>query len=100
MSKQPVCKKNDVSEGQMRTFDVNGQQVLILNSAGNLYACRGICPHQEVALEEGMFDGEILTCHSHLWQWDIKTGHALGLAEAPLQTYQITEEDGEILVEI
>lgn len=100
MTKQLVCKNNEVPEGEMRSFKVDGHSVLILNAAGRFYACCGVCPHQEVALEEGMFDGEILTCLSHLWQWDIKTGSAVGIAEAPLQTYAITEENGDLYVDI
>jgi toluene monooxygenase system ferredoxin subunit len=42
---------------------------------------QAICPHQEVALCEGLFDGTVLTCHQHLWQWDIRSGAPMGIAE-------------------
>src|SRR5438105_2764158 len=51
-----------------------------------------MCPHQDVPLCEGLFDGSTLTCHMHLWQWDIKTGEPRGIAEAPLQRYPLARE--------
>jgi toluene monooxygenase system ferredoxin subunit len=39
-----------------------------------------------------LFDGATLTCHMHLWQWDIRSGAPLGIAEAPLQRYPLARE--------
>ena len=36
------------------------------------------------------------TCHRHMWQWDVRTGAPLGLAELPLQRYAVVEEDGAL----
>ena len=47
---------------------------------------------------EGLYDGNVLTCHQHLWQWDIKTGAPLGLAEAPLERYDVFIEGEAIYV--
>ena len=57
-----------------------------------------MCPHQDVALCEGLFDGSVLTCHQHLWQWDIRTGAPMGLAEAPLERYDVSVEGDAIYV--
>ena len=40
----------------------------------------------------------ILRCHQHLWQWDIRTGAPLGLAEAPLKCYGTQVEGDAIYV--
>ncbi|PYO59017.1 MAG: methanesulfonate monooxygenase, partial [Candidatus Rokuibacteriota bacterium] len=48
----------------------------------------------EVPLEEGFYDGSVITCHQHLWQWDVRSGAPIGLAEAPLERYELQEEDG------
>jgi toluene monooxygenase system ferredoxin subunit len=73
-----------------------GLKVVVANSGDDFFACQAICPHQEVPLCEGLFDGSVLTCHMHLWQWDIRTGAPQGLAEAPLQTFDITVEGGTV----
>ncbi len=52
----------------------------------------------DTPLEEGMFDGETLTCHQHLWQWDIATGDPKGLAESPLECLRVKREGGILMV--
>jgi hypothetical protein len=37
--------------------------------------------HALLLQADGFFDGKTLTCHQHLWQWDIHSGSAIGLAE-------------------
>jgi toluene monooxygenase system ferredoxin subunit len=39
-----------------------------------------------------------LTCHQHLWQWDIRTGAPMGLAEAPLESFSVQVEGDSIYV--
>jgi toluene monooxygenase system ferredoxin subunit len=52
-----------------------------------------------VPLCEGVFDGATLTCHMHLWQWDVRSDAPLGIAEAPLQKYRLTREGDALYVE-
>ncbi len=75
-----------------------GLKLLVANSGSEYFAVQAICPHQDVALCEGLFDGSVLTCHQHLWQWDIRTGAPMGLAEAPLERYDVTVEGDAIYV--
>lgn len=97
MSKKFVCRAEEIPSGGLKEVEVeSGLKVLVANAGGDFYACQAICPHQEVPLCEGLFDGEVLTCHMHLWQWDIRTGAPQGLAESPLQLFDITVEDGVI----
>lgn len=99
MNKVHVCKSSDIPSNGMKTYDVaGGLKVLIANAGASYYAYQGICPHQEVCLGEGFYDGSVLTCHQHLWQWDITTGEAVGLAEAPLESYEVNVEEGQIFV--
>jgi toluene monooxygenase system ferredoxin subunit len=99
MSKQRVCSLQDVPANGMRTFETEGGlRVLVVNSGEDYFAYQPICPHQDVELEEGMYDGCVLTCHMHLWQWDIRTGNPMGLAEAPLVYYDVKIEDGSLFI--
>lgn len=97
MSKKRVCRVDEVPVGELREIEVEGGlKVVVANAGEAFYACQAICPHQEVPLCEGLFDGNVLTCHMHLWQWDIRSGAPLGMAESPLQVYDVTVEDGVI----
>ena len=99
MSKQRICLTSEIPANGMRECAADGGlKLLVANSGDAYYAVQAICPHQEVALCEGLYDGEVLTCHQHLWQWDIKTGAPLGLAEAPLERYDVFIEGETIYV--
>lgn len=100
MARKLVCPVEHIPINGMKTFSLApSKKVLILNSNDKTHACQGMCPHQDVCLEEGLFDGEILTCHQHLWQWKISTGEPVGLAEAPLEIYDITIEGGNVYID-
>lgn len=98
MGKVLICKSHDIPANGMKGYDVDGQRVLIANAGECYYAYQGICPHQEVLLEEGFYDGAVLTCHQHLWQWNIVTGEPVGLAETRLEAYQVQVEGDELFV--
>jgi toluene monooxygenase system ferredoxin subunit len=93
MTKRLVCRAADVPENGLRECEVEGGlKIVVANSGGEYFGFQAVCPHQDVPLCEGLFDGSTLTCHMHLWQWDVRTGSPLGLAEAPLQRYPLARE--------
>jgi toluene monooxygenase system ferredoxin subunit len=98
MTKRFVCKVADVPQNGLKEVEAEGGlKLLVASSGGEFYGYQAQCPHQDVALCEGLYDGAVLTCHMHLWQWDITTGAPIGIAEAPLQRYPIAVE-GDALV--
>lgn len=99
MTRIRICSASEIPANGMKTYDTSlGVKVLVANSGEAYFAYQGLCPHQDVCLDEGFFDGSTLTCHQHLWQWDITTGAAVGLAEAPLERYELALEGDEIFV--
>jgi toluene monooxygenase system ferredoxin subunit len=99
MSKKMICRKADIPANGMKECEAEGGlKLLVANSGNEYFAVQAICPHQDVALCEGLYDGSVLTCHQHLWQWDIRTGAPMGLAEAPLERYDVMVEGDAIYV--
>lgn len=97
MSKRFVCRIEDCPRDGLKAFAVEGgPTVLVATSGDEVYGFQAMCPHMDVALEEGFYDGAVITCHQHLWQWDVRTGAPLGQAEAPLQHYELRQEDGAL----
>lgn len=97
MKRIPICSVGDVPANGMKCFDTAlGVKVLVANAGGTFHGYQGMCPHQEVCLDEGFFDGSTITCHQHLWQWDVGTGAAIGEAEMPLERFAL-EQDGDAL---
>ncbi len=99
MTNKMICRMADIPVNGLKECEAEGGlKLLVANSGGEYFAVQAMCPHQDVALCEGLFDGAVLTCHQHLWQWDIRTGAPLGLAEAPLERYDVTVEGDAIYI--
>lgn len=97
------------SLGAVRDLDVggkkevtlaNGKLVLLIRNENGLFACCADCPHQDTPLAEGSLDGKVLTCPLHFWQWNIETGERMGIAELPLEVYEIRQENGEWFIRV
>jgi toluene monooxygenase system ferredoxin subunit len=99
MNKKFVCSRSQVpANGMVECEAEGGLKLLIANTGDAYFAYQAVCPHQDVPLCEGLYDGSILTCHQHLWQWDIRTGAAIGLAEAPLEGFPVQVDGDSIYV--
>jgi toluene monooxygenase system ferredoxin subunit len=93
MTKRLLCRVAEVPENGLKECETDGGlKVVVAKADGEFFGFQAICPHQEVPLCEGLFDGSVLTCHMHLWQWDVRTGAPLGIAEVPLQRYPVALE--------
>lgn len=100
MARKFVCRRADVPANGMAAFDAGeGLKVLIASSGEEYFACQATCPHQDVSLAEGLFDGSVLTCHQHLWQWDIRSGSPRGLAEMPLDCFKVEVDKDSIYID-
>ena len=94
-----VCRRDEVPQNGLKEFAVDGgSKVLIVSTGVECFAYQAQCPHEAVALEDGVHDGSVLTCLEHLWQFDVRTGAPLGDAEAGLCGYRLKEEEGALHV--
>ena len=99
MAQGRLCRTDECPANGMKAFTTpEGLAVLVVHAGDRQLAYQAQCPHMEVALEDGFYDGAVLTCHQHLWQWDVRTGAPLGDAEAPLVRCALREEEGVLYV--
>ena len=57
----------------------SGLKLLVANAEGELLRLPGASARTRTCrLCEGLYDGTVLTCHQHLWQWDIRSGAPIG----------------------
>ena len=97
---QEACTVADFSDEEMRECSVGEQQVLLVRVGEEFITCPALCPHLDEPLVFGMVDGSVLTCTKHAWQWDLKTGDAIGLAECPLPVAAARVENGKVMVNL
>jgi toluene monooxygenase system ferredoxin subunit len=92
-----VCSLSDLRANELRPQEINGIPVLVVNGSSRRMVIPQSCPHMSNSLAEGVFDGHVLTCTKHLWQWSIDAGgEPVGMAEAPLLCYETRESDGDL----
>jgi nitrite reductase/ring-hydroxylating ferredoxin subunit len=97
-----VCKLADVVDNQLRAFPVNGVTwpVLVTRVDGALYACPGVCPHEDVGLVDGDLEGTVVRCPGHAYEFDLRTGRCLHESTLHLRRYPVTVVDDEIYVDL
>ncbi|MGQ0546209.1 MAG: Rieske (2Fe-2S) protein [Betaproteobacteria bacterium] len=100
MARKAICKTGDVPAKAIRQFEAGaGKTICVINDGERFFACQAACPHEGVALCDGVFDGEVLTCLEHLWQWSLAAGgEPRGLAERPLQMFPVEVEADVVYV--
>ena len=102
MTWRKVADLDAVASGSMAVFVVDGIELLVVRGKEHTLVIPPVCPHMSSALlDDGLFDGCTLTCTTHLWQFSVADGGApIGLAEAPLLTYESKEMDGAVYVNL
>lgn len=102
MAKCPIARLADLKENSLKRVEVDGVPIcLALLGNGEVFAISDVCSHEETELSDGLLDGEEVECPAHGSRFNVRTGAVSGLpAEAPVATYAVSVEDGEILVEV
>lgn len=109
-----VCSAEEMQEGNRQLIEVNGVKIGLIRAEGVIYAFRNSCPHQGVPMLYGSVVGtmlpskpheyvyahhnEIIRCPLHGWEFNLKTGKAMFSPDVSIKTYEIKEENGEIVL--
>jgi toluene monooxygenase system ferredoxin subunit len=94
-----VCRPEEIPANGLKQVAVEGGPAIVIANAGDeFFAFQALCPHEAIPLADGIHDGSVLTCLEHLWQFDLRTGEPRGDAEAPMETYKLKQENGELYV--
>lgn len=93
-----VCAASELSDEGMHTSRVGEWQVLVVRSAGELFAFNDCCPHQAARLSGGRIRRGSLMCPLHGARFEIASGRCVGAAYAPLLRMPVRERDDMIEV--
>ena len=98
---QAVGGAADVAEDEPLGVAVGDKRIGIYRIDGTLYAIDDVCPHAFALLSQGFVEGEEIECPLHEALFHIPTGKCLREpAEEDIATYEVKEEDGQVLVKI
>ena len=100
MAFQKACAADELWEGDMVEVELDGHVVvLVWPTGGEIHAYQGICPHQDIPLAEGRFDGRVLMCRAHQWTFDAATGAGINPGNCRLARYPVKVEGDDICVD-
>src|SRR3990167_3367171 len=83
-----VCNLDDLWEGEMAAFEVNGHEVLLVSPEGS-----------EIRAFQGIFDGKVVICRAHQWVFDGCTGKSINPANCRLAEYPVRIDGENVLVD-
>jgi len=97
-----VCRLADVVAGEIRAFPVNGVTwpVLVTIVDREMVAFPGVCPHEDVALSDGLLVGSEIVCIAHGYHFDLHTGRCAHEPGLQLRRYPITLVGDEVWVDL
>jgi len=96
-----VAKLADVPTGTIKVVEAAGRHIALCNYAGTIYAIDDVCTHDGGALDQGELIDYEVECPRHGARFDVRTGEVTCLpAVAPVKSYAVRTENGDIAVEL
>ena len=96
-----VCGVDDVEQGGVRRFDVEGHRLAIVHIDDAWYVLGDECSHEDYALSEGdVWSDECeIECPKHGSTFSLRTGEAQTLpATKPVPVYEVRVDGSDVLV--
>jgi 3-phenylpropionate/trans-cinnamate dioxygenase ferredoxin subunit len=112
-----ICSVDEIPIGGKRIVEIDNLSIGVYNINREFYAIKNLCPHAGAALCEGhiqtthrpgevgefhpAFEGRVLRCPWHGWEFDIVTGKGLYDRNSRVAVYQTkVDEDGNVIVSL
>ena len=96
-----ACTVDDVPDPGTLAVELNGIPLVIVRSAGEVFALDEFCTHEEVSLADGEIYDHTVECWLHGSCFDLLTGQPTGPpASKPLATYQVRLDGDEVYVAV
>ncbi len=90
-----VADLADVPPGEMTLVDFQGEEVVLANVNGTIYAFSDACTHMAGRLSQGLLEDTIVTCPFHAGRFDVTSGEAVSPPpKERLTVYRVHVNDG------
>lgn len=96
----PAAKLGDVPNFGKKVVSVNGQEVLLVNLKGTIFAVENECPHQGSPMGAAMVKDGHLSCPRHGYRFNLTDGRCIDHPEYTLKTYTVQIQGDDILVDV
>jgi 3-phenylpropionate/trans-cinnamate dioxygenase ferredoxin component len=95
-----VAARGEIAPGDFRCVEVDGKKVVVYNVEGTFYATDNTCAHNGGPLGQGLFEGNLVTCPWHAFQFDVRTGEAVYDPNLRVATFPTRVEGDDVLIEV
>lgn len=95
-----LCAVDEVAPGTMRSVDVDGQSVLVVNVSGELFAVGNHCGDTPLPLHFGTLQDAELQCSWHGCRYDVRTGQRMDGGPEHLAVFPVAVDNGEVRVAV
>jgi len=94
-----VAGRGDVPAGEMLIVEIEGEEIVLANVDGQIYAFGNGCTHRGGPLGEGLLEGDEVECPFHQGRFNVKTGEAVQEPPTePIPTYQVQLDGDDVMV--
>ncbi|MEJ2143020.1 MAG: non-heme iron oxygenase ferredoxin subunit [Gammaproteobacteria bacterium] len=96
-----VARLDALKTGKMLRVTVDGQNILLANVDGEIYAVEDMCSHEDASLYNGALKGRCVECPLHGSHFDLKTGEPQQEpATEAIKTFNVKIADQQIWLQL
>jgi nitrite reductase/ring-hydroxylating ferredoxin subunit len=88
MSWTTLCDLSELTENQGKYVEIDGFQLAVFLSAGQVYVMDNYCPHAGGNLAAGFVQEGCAVCPWHYWPFRLETGELRDSPGVAVKTYQ------------
>jgi 3-phenylpropionate/trans-cinnamate dioxygenase ferredoxin subunit len=104
----PIAKTSEISENDIKPFNLSGKDILVIKYDKKYYAIDRFCSHMGGDLAKGSIEKSLITCPRHGSTFDIKSGKCISgpkigflkLKTKSIKAYELKIEKEQISVKI
>ncbi|MSM39081.1 MAG: Rieske 2Fe-2S domain-containing protein [Geobacter sp.] len=97
---QFAAKFAEVPLWSKKLITINGEEVVLINDKGTIFACENYCPHQGSTMLTGIVKEGVISCPRHGWHYDLTSGVSTDHPGYTLNTYQVEVVGDDIMIDI
>ncbi len=94
-----AARRDEIAEGTIREFQIDGKNIALANVGGKFYAIDNVCLHRSGPLGQGVLEGKIVTCPWHGWEYDVTTGKIAQNPSVGVDCYTVEVRGDDIFVD-
>ncbi len=97
----PVAELSDLPNGERLFIEIDDQELVVFNIAGEIFAIGDVCSHDDGPLGEGEIEGYDVVCPRHGARFDIRSGKVSSLpAVVDIPAYPVRVSGDQIEIGI